>query len=389
MSRVLIVSSDCHAGLPGGRYRDYLDEDYREAYDRQLARLAAQGDKLREQVADFLDEREAELAEGLTGAWDSAQRTKELDADGIAAEVLFPDGTTDGNAPPFGAGLAPHAGARPERLLAGARAHNRWLAEFCADEPHRRIGLAIIPTVEDPEIAVAEARWAKDQGLKGVLIPSVWHERPPYNHPQYDPFWAVCEDLDLPVHTHSGAVGDFGGWDLPGAAGIFTTEASWWASRPLWHLIWGGVFERFPALKFCVTENGAWWVPDLLTRMDRKFEGSHATERFGDAFTRHLSMKPSDYFRRNVRIGASVMARKEVVLRHDIGVEVLMWGNDYPHHEGTWPHTVEALRETFGDIPATEARQMIGTTAAECYSLDLDALAPIVERIGPESIGIE
>ena len=103
MSRVLIVSSDCHAGLPDGRYRDYLDEDFREAYDRQLARLREQGDKLRAQVSQFLDEREEELAEGLTGAWDSAQRTKELDADGITAEVLFPDGTTGGNAPPFGA----------------------------------------------------------------------------------------------------------------------------------------------------------------------------------------------------------------------------------------------------------------------------------------------
>ncbi|MFN8040092.1 MAG: amidohydrolase family protein [Acidimicrobiales bacterium] len=388
MSRVLIVSSDCHAGLPDGRYRDYLDEDFREAYDRQLARLREQGDKLRAQVSQFLDEREEELAEGLTGAWDSAQRTKELDADGITAEVLFPDGTTGGNAPPFGAGLAPHAGARPERLLAGARAHNRWLAEFCADEPLRRIGLAIIPTVEDVDTAVAEAHWAKENGLGGVLIPSVWNERPPYNDPVYDPFWGTCQELELPVHTHSGAVGDFGGWDLPGAAGIFTTEAAWWASRPVWHLIWGGVFERFPEMRFCVTENGAWWVPEMVQRMDMKYEGSHATERFGDAFTRHLPLKPSEYFARNVRIGASVMARKEVALRHEIGVGVLMWGNDYPHHEGTWPHTVEAMESTFVDVPEDEARAMVGLTAAETYRLDLDALAPIVERVGPASVGV-
>ena len=142
MSRVLIVSSDCHAGLPDGRYRDYLDEDYREAYDRQLARLREQGDKLRAQVSQFLDEREEELAEGLTGAWDSAQRTKELDADGITAEVLFPDGTTGGNAPPFGAGLAPHAGARPERLLAGDHAA---LADY---RQQHRLGARSHPTDE-------------------------------------------------------------------------------------------------------------------------------------------------------------------------------------------------------------------------------------------------
>lgn len=383
MTRVMIVSSDCHAGLPDGRYRDYLDPEYREAYDRQLARLAARGDIVRAQVGEFLDEREAALAQGLSGAWDSSQRTKELDADGIAAEVIFPDGTTGGNAPPFGAGLVPGEHTKPDRLLAGARAHNRWLAEFCAEEPLRRIGLAIVPTVEDVETATAEARWAKDQGLGGVLIPSVWQHRPPYNDPVYDPFWATCAELGLPVHTHSGAVGDFGGWELPGAAGIFTTEASWWASRPLWHLVWGGVFERHPDLRFCVTENGAWWVPDLVGRMDAKWRGTHATERFGDAFTRHLPLAPSEYFARNVRIGASVMARKEVELRHEIGVGVLMWGTDYPHHEGTWPHTEAAVRDTFGDVPIDEARRMLGETAVETYGLDASALALIVERIGP------
>jgi predicted TIM-barrel fold metal-dependent hydrolase len=388
VTRMMIVSSDCHAGLPDGRYREFLDPDYREAYDRQLARLAERGDKLREQVAEFLDEREAELSEGLSGAWDSDRRTRELDADGVAAEVIFPDGSTNGNGAPFGVGLHPDARTKPDRLLAGARAHNRWMAEFCAAEPLRRIGLAVILNIDDVETACAEARWARENGLGGVLIPSVWQHRPPYNDPVYDPFWATCQELRLPVHTHSGAVGDFGGWDLPGAAGIFTTEASWWASRPLWHLIWGGVFERFPDLKFCVTENGAWWVPSMVQRMDAKWEGSHATERFGDAFTRHLPLKPSEYFARNVRIGASVMASKEVAIRDEIGVGVIMWGNDYPHHEGTWPHTEKAMRETFGEVPESEARLMLGETAAETYDLDVDALAPIVERIGPEPIGM-
>lgn len=384
---MLIVSSDCHAGLPDGRYIEYLDPDWREAYERQLARLRERGDRTYEQIKEFSEERGEKLAEGLTGAWDSAQRTKELDADGITAEVIFPDGTTGMNAPPFGAGLAPHEGARPERLLAGARAHNRWLAEFCADEPLRRLGLAIVPTVEDVEVAVAEALWAKEHGLAGILIPSVWQHRPPYNDPVYDPLWATCAELALPVHTHSGAVGDFGGWDLPGAAGIFTTEASWWAARPLWHLIWGGVFERHPDLRFCVTENGAWWVPDLVARMDEKYEGSHATARFGDAFTRHLPLRPSEYFRRNVRIGASVMARKEIVLRDEIGLGVIMWGNDYPHHEGTWPRTREALRDTFFDVPEEEARRILGENALETYGLPAEALRAIADRIGPEGIG--
>jgi predicted TIM-barrel fold metal-dependent hydrolase len=385
----MIVSADCHAGLPDGRYREYLDQDYHEAYDGQLARLKVREDKGLAQIKEFLDEREEELSEGVRGAWDSAQRTKELDADGVVAEVLFPDGTTSGNAPPFGAGLVTGPNTKPDRLLAGARAHNRWLVDFCAEEPLRRIGLAIVPTVEDVDTAVSEVSWAKENGLGGILIPSVWGNRPPYNDTVYDPLWAACAELAMPVHTHSGAVGDFGGWDRPGAAGIFATEASWWSARPLWHLIWGGVFERHPDLFFCITENGAWWVPDVITRMDAKFEGSHATERFGDAFTRSLSMKPSEYFARNVRIGASVMASAEIANRHEIGLDVLMWGNDYPHHEGTWPHTAQALQDTFQDVPTDEAMRILGGTAIATYNLDAAALRELADKIGPESIGAQ
>src|SRR5213076_1974201 len=77
------------------------------------------------------------------------------------------------------------------------------------------------------------------------------------------------------------------------------------------------------------------------------------------------------------------MSRTEVERRHIIGVGNLMWGNDYPHPEGTWPHTVEKLRETFFDVPAGETSQMLGATAAGVYNFDTAALAPLVDRIGP------
>jgi hypothetical protein len=74
-------------------------------------------------------------------------------------------------------------------------------------------------------------------------------------------------------------------------------------------------------------------------------------------------MKPSEYFHRNVFLGASCMPRREAEMRHQIGVENIMWGSDYPHPEGTWPHTREQMRETFGGLPEGELRAMLGGNA--------------------------
>ncbi len=98
-----------------------------------------------------------------------------LDGDGIAGEVIFPDGITEMNMPPFGAGLSlPTEGIDPELQWAGARSHNRWLAEFCQMAPERRAGVAIVPVLWDVDEAVKEIHWARENGLKGILLPSRW-----------------------------------------------------------------------------------------------------------------------------------------------------------------------------------------------------------------------
>jgi hypothetical protein len=96
-----------------------------------------------------------------------------------------------------------------------------------------------------------------------------------------------------------------------------------------------------------------------------------------------LSKLPSEYFGENIFVGASTMSKEEIRRRHSIGCDVAMWGTDYPHPEGTWPNTVPRLRGDFGDVPVGDARKMLGGTAAHCYGFDLDALAPIAQRIGP------
>jgi len=146
----------------------------------------------------------------------------------------------------------------------------------------------------------------------------------------------------------------------------------------------GGVFERHPTLKYVIAENGAWWVPDIVSRMDSKWEGDHATRKFGPAaFRSGLAMKPSGYVDRNCWLAASVMGAAEIERREQIGVGNIMWGSDYPHPEGTWPHTREWLAERFRGVPEDDARRILGLTAAEVYGFDLAALAPHTERVGP------
>jgi len=385
MTRYMIISSDCHAGLPNREYRDWLDPEYRDAFDAYLKQreemlaLAPRGLLNEEFAEEWFRENEG----GLRGGWDAARRDKELDADGVAGEVIFPDSdaVTAGASAPFGAGLAPSADTPGDLLLAGARAHNRWLAGLCNDSPDRRAGVAIVPIWGDVDAGVAEITRARESGLRGgILIPSMWQPHAPYHDPRYDPIWAACQDLDMPVHVHSGAADreQYGEH-----VGIYVAEVRWWSMRPLWFLLWAGTFERFPRLKFVVTECGAFWASDLLWTSDIAYDREHGSKKLGPQLDDHLSMRPSAYFDRNCWIGASNTRRRELARRYEIGVSNLMWGNDFPHPEGTWPHTKEWLHNAFWDLPVEETARILGGNAAEVYNFDIERLAPLAERIGP------
>jgi predicted TIM-barrel fold metal-dependent hydrolase len=147
--------------------------------------------------------------------------------------------------------------------------------------------------------------------------------------------------------------------------------------------LWSGVFERHPGLKFAVTEAGAFWAADLLWTMDIVYDREHAAKKLGDKLVAKLSMRPSEYFDRNCWIGASNTRRRELARRYEIGVGNLMWGNDFPHPEGTWPHTREWLRSAFCDIPVEDTAAILGGNAAAVYNFDTEALRPVADRIGP------
>ncbi|MBO2447316.1 amidohydrolase [Actinomadura barringtoniae] len=383
----LIISADTHAGLPTPQYAEFLDPAYREAFDGFLAQQAAIADARKQlglQNEEFAGEWFEEHEEELRAGWDAARRDEELDKDGVVGEVIFPDAdaVAGSTAAPFGAGLGMvGADYDPELALAGARAHNRWLAGLCQDSPERRRGVIVAPIVGDVNGAVKEIRRAHGEGLRGgIMIPSMWGEgQKPYHDKCYDPVWAVCEALGLPVHTHSGAAPRA---ELGTHLGLYVTEVVWWSARPLWFLLWTGVFERFPGLRFGVTESGAWWAGNLLWQMDVAYDREHGTQKLA-SFGEHMRKRPSEYFDGHCFIGMSTPKRRELSHRYEVGVGNLLWGNDFPHPEGTWPHTRDWLAHAFGDIPVGEARAMLGLTAAQTYGFDTRALRPLADRIGP------
>jgi predicted TIM-barrel fold metal-dependent hydrolase len=383
MSNYLVISADGHAGPPPETYRDYLDARFREPFDEHQAALAA----MRLVNTAFIEEWDEETGDReMKAGYDPAVRDRILDDEGVVAEVLFPDADVLGTgrlaSSPFGSGLGSGAGVDPSAVTAGAGAHNRWLADFCRTNPHRRIGIAVVPVTAGVDDAVREARTAAERGLRGVMIPSRWFDAPAYLDPSYEPFWATCAEAGLVVHTHSGA----GPADYalgPGLISIYVSEAWWWSARPFWVLLLSGVFERHPGLKYSIAENGAWWVPDLVARMDEKWAGGHNTRKFGDVFKQELKMPPSGYVDRNCFFAASTPGVDEIERRHAIGIGNLLWGNDLPHPEGTYPHTRKWIAERFRDVPEAEAARILGLNAAELYKVDLAVLAPIAGRIGP------
>jgi predicted TIM-barrel fold metal-dependent hydrolase len=377
--RYLVISADCHAGGDIPDYRPYLESRHHEAFDEWAATYE-------NPYGDLTDEEAGRN-------WDSSRRLKEMEADGVVAEVVFPN-----TVPPFfpkPSLVAQPPGAASGDLdlrWAGLQAHNRWLVDFCADTPGRRAGMAQI-LLHDVDAAVAEIEWAAEQGLTGgVLLPGAppGSGVPPLYAPDYEPIWSACEALGMPLNHHNGsAAPDFG--EYPAAEVMFLLEVSWWAHRTLWHLIFSGVLERHPDLQLAFTEQGTAWVVEETTRLDyyhgrlsgaRGAEGSREA-LFGEGVVGTLSLKPSEYWARQCHVGSSFIRSAEVPSRTQVGVDRVMWGSDYPHLEGCWPYSTDHLRLAFSDVPEDEVRAMVGGNAARLYGFDLDLLTPLAQELGP------
>jgi predicted TIM-barrel fold metal-dependent hydrolase len=385
-----LISVDGHAGADLLDYREYLEVEYYDEFDVWAAAFSEPWSEYDREMTDTDDEflRIGQASFLSPYNWDSDKRLEHMNEQGIVAEVLFPN-----TVPPFypvGAisAWAPRDAEEYRLRQQGVKAHNRWLVDFCGMAPGRRLGLAQV-FLNDLDDAIAEVRWAKEHGLAGILIPSdhMWQLVNIFER-RLDPFWAVCQELEMPVHRHAVAVGyPESAESGPAVGAVGGHETMLFFSRGLGQLIYGGVFERFPDLSFVFTETGLMWIPRELLHLDAEYH--MGTTKGQPAYPTHhraldeLSMLPSEYFRRNVHIGASLMTSYDIAVREEVGVDRIMWGADYPHHEGLFPHTPLGLRSVFADLPEAEVRRMTSLNAAEVYDLDLDYLQIVGDEIGP------
>ena len=385
--RVIIVSSDCHIGPRVAEdLRPYCPQAHLDDFDAFVR---------------YLEENPPMTVPGrehTTGHFDMHQRIRDLNQDGVAAEVIF-HGSQNGQPIPFNVSdfstgsLTAARRYDVDQELAGLGRHiyNAWLADQCSIEPERHVGLAQLP-MWDIDAAIAELEWAAEAGLKGVNFPaesgpevgnrSRLGGRLPYNHPDWEPFWSACEDLGMALATHGGAGNP--DIDLPAGHSIWLYEAQEDSKKPIHRLILAGVFERHPRLKLVVTEQpGNWWRPKL-TDLDTLVGPN------GGGFE-VLPMKPSEYARRNVFIGASFQARFEALdcIEHDYWTNII-WGTDYPHIEGTWkwledesaePYSHKSLRYTYHGLPEKQVRAILGLNGIEVFGLDEGALHDVAQRI--------
>ncbi len=311
------------------------------------------------------------------------RRLAMLEDQGIHAEVTFPG-------PVLAGGLSPamylggHTTKGLDVVWPALHAYNRWLAEFCAAAPGRRAGCIPID-LHDMDRAVEEIAWARAAGLTGgIMLPamSLRGGLPGYADEYYEPLWSACEDHGMVVNLHTGASGTATDakqlYDAAHAGFLGLYEVFVFTRRPLWFMIFGGVFDRHPRLQVTVTENGVQWLPSLVRDMESFFD-THG----GAPVRSYLELRPSEYVERHLHLGGSLMKRYEAEMRDEIGVDRLMWGADYPHLEGAAPVHRLVLRHVFGGLPEEDIRRMLGSTAVELFGFDASQLQEVADRVGP------
>ncbi len=292
------------------------------------------------------------------GAYDPVERLKDMDLDGIDAQVLYSN---------TGTFRLLHI-ADVELQAACMRAYNDFLSEFCSTDTQRLAGIGMV-TADDMEEAQREARRiAKLPGLHGIIIP-LYPRTEPLNSNFYDPLWAVAQDLELPVHVHV-AVGDprlarpleNSNPRVRGAYAAAMNDNFMGTYEVLSKVIFSGMLERFPRLKFVLVEARIGWLPFFLERADDVYK----RHRFWSKL--ELKEPPSFYFHRQV-LATFIDDRVGIENRHRIGVENIMWSSDYPHTDTTWPNSRQYIERSFEGVGAQERRKILADNAARLYKL--------------------
>jgi uncharacterized protein len=289
---------------------------------------------------------------GILRPTDPVRRAKDMDRDGVQAEVLF--------------GILGAATRLGDHEAANEmfRIYNDWLSDFCRPYPERYIGLACLP-YGDIEAAVKEVYRSANLGLRGLELSCSWDMEPMW-HPVWEPLWKAVHDVNLPLHFHTfpmlppDVMNNQTG--LTRRAAFFTIVSGFQLNLAniLAAVIGAGVLERYQNIRISFGESGIGWIPYVLDRMDYEWE-----DRFTDL---GLTMKPSDYWRRQCK-ATFQFDRIGTKLIDDMGVETLMWGSDYPHGDGVWPESSRYIAEQFGHLPADVTHKITCENAGKFYGL--------------------
>ena len=408
--RVIFVSSDSHAGIPKEMWAQYLDPRFHDLIpnlheDNAVYPVATALLGAKKTAATALAEHRDVHASGWHGLHDPVLRLADMDREGVAAEFVFHGDSRLGDLFHNGTNrLYPL-----EAWEAGARAWNRWAADAFGFAVDRFLLTAAIGPCTDMDAAVSEIHWIADHGFTAIYAPHyMTHpEMPELVDDYWEPFWRACEERNIALVVHAGfgaaqgtvfkVIEDIYGAAskaarstdvdeimrhadaVPDECSLFFynfTNRNVHSRRPLWQLMLGGAFDRYPGLRLMLTEIRLDWIPATLQFLDKIYD-----EQRADLPARR---KPSEYWRSNCLAGASFMHKAEVEMRHEVGVDTILFGRDYPHFESTWPHTELWLQDAFYGVPDEEVRQMLGENAIRFFGLDRDRLSEIARRIGPD-----
>lgn len=352
----VVHDADSHIIEPRGWLEGYASETVREhlgsgifSYDMpelqpwlKLAdrRLAGDEPELTEALKANLFGHKGKLNQwSAFGAIDSSERSESLDLIGLGSQLIFPT-------------LAASRFARSKDMAVvygGCDALNRGMADFCADDS-RLLPVGFLSLV-DPERAVTSLALALELGIRAMWIGSDAVAGRAPSHIAYDPIWAMLEEAGVPVTLHIGS-----GRNMPKeymntgverviSANMANLETTKPKDLPVIHhtierwltcMVYDGVLERFPRLKVGFIELGANWLPACLANLDM---GVSLLGRF-DENLKKLSIKPSEYVQRQVRVAPLHTENTGWILRN-VGKDILMFNTDYPHPEGG--------RDPFGD----------------------------------------
>jgi predicted TIM-barrel fold metal-dependent hydrolase len=343
-----IISVDDH-----GMEEEHLWEKRLKGADKERApKLWMDGDNRWHMEVDGMDYDvpglDSHIGEGRPGMWDPKERLKDMDAEGIDVSLFF-----------HSRAMSLVRMQDKEFFTRCMDAYNEWLAELCAANPERLVGVGILPTIYKPEDTAAYIGRMKDWGLKALEIPSA-PKNVPYNSSAMEPMWEAIADSGIPVMFHVGAYLEYRG---KGALGANLTK-NLGPYRPLWSLLaFSGILERHPNLKVVFCEGGFGWVPWTLQDADRIYQ-IYETE-----MRPKLKELPSYYFRRQCYAA---------VMTDDVGVKLageynltdnMLWSCDYPHGESVFGDSRNEIKKIFDTLGEEKAKDVVGRNAAKLWNL--------------------